>query len=241
MRNLRAELRDWSEGAPMEWRPAPGDILVGFLRAAASTDSHGTPGGSVIIDEERTRAAVLVSLQSPELAGLFGLHNPRAGDKIGIRCVGSDQDGTAHFTMVIDREARIETAPPGDAEPPAVQDCASATPEERSFIERMLAQSEPKPEAHTPTPAGPSHLAGLIQRREDELAQQPQTLARMERLFRQPEPDPPAAAQPEAVSEPTAKRPGRTLRLVLILVLLAAGACTVLALLGLTPGAVGAH
>lgn len=181
MRDLRAELRVWNEGVPVEWKPVEGDILVGFVRDHPPIDPTSAGGSTVVVEEERTGVPVLVSLDSPQLAVLFEIHNPRSNDRVGIKCTGCDSDGNGRFIMVIDRESR----PTDQINESLDDDCCATTPEERDFIEQMLSDetSMEIPE-DCPAAEGPK-IIGVIRREEENLARQTVALQRLEAVISQ--------------------------------------------------------
>ena len=187
MRDLRAELRDCDDIAPVEWKPAEADILVGFVRDASSFGAIKVESNTVIVEEERTGMPVLVSLDSPQLAALFELHNPHGNDRIGIKCVGHDSTGAARFTMLVDRESpRQGQADHEEAcgdKSKANDDCCAATLEEREHIERMLSAQTSTRESNGSADAPSARIEGTIRREEEELARQTRYLERLEALI----------------------------------------------------------
>lgn len=151
MRDLRAELKDWTDGTPIEWQPSDGDILVGFLRERL-TDASGAE--CIVVEEERTGIPVALSLDSPMLRSLLEIHNPRGSERIGIKCIGLDADGTRRFVMVLDRWATNE----GEAETDE-DETGGASAEERDYIEQMM-QGGGLPNENSPATKSPP-VSGL--------------------------------------------------------------------------------
>lgn len=182
MRDLRAELRNWDDSAPIEWKPVKGDILVGFVREPAGFDASGAVTSPVVVEEERTGIPFLLQLDSPQLAVLFELHNPRPTDRIGIKCTGEEPEGSTRFIMMIDRDSRSVSAGT-----PASQDDAysGATPEERSFIEQMLSDETSSDDSYEcPADEGP-HIMGVLSREQKCLDRQTKSLERLEAIISQ--------------------------------------------------------
>ncbi len=139
-----------------------GDILVGFLERPYSFEADEQIE-SVVLKEERSGTMISVSLTSPQLSALFELHNPRKQERIGIKCVGKDPDGTNRFIMIIDRE-------------PVNTD----TPQESVTAEQTLyADGEEEPSSDCPAAEGP-RIMGVLQQQEDELKKQESALKRLE-------------------------------------------------------------
>jgi len=188
LRDLRAELRQNDECIPVEWKPVNGDILVGFVRET-TTDAADARQDAVVVEEERTGLPVLVSVDSPYLAALFELHKPRSSDKIGIKYSGVGSTGVDRFIMVIDRQ---DQAPKRSGKQRAAthalsaetDDCSTATPEERDYISRMLADSSSTPsERNDQSPEDP--IKGLLHWQEEEIGRQAKALERLEALVGQ--------------------------------------------------------
>jgi hypothetical protein len=202
MRDLRVELQHQDDNGPVVWKPARGDILVGTVRDASSIQGPDT-SNTVVVVEERTGVPVLVSLDSPRLAAHFELHKPQPNERIGIKCSGEDQ-----FIVVIDRDPEpITTAVADspsqqvpDAQSPSSDDCATATPEERNFIEKIFLDGSPvsEPEWDDQHDDSPAHIQGTIGRSVEELDRQTKTLERLEALIIQSLPQPSAPVKPPA-------------------------------------------
>jgi len=189
MRDLRAELRAWDDNTPVEWEPAEGDILVGYLREPLIPEGNEVRGDAVVIDEEKTGIGVRVTLDPPVLAGLFELYNPRCHEKIGIRFTGFCPDGVKRFVMVIDRERsrerdaaaeRSQETPDGNCQDE--DHLSGATPEEREFIERMLSAESPDAAQGSIRP-DESRIRGMIARQQEEFSRRSTTLGQFETMI----------------------------------------------------------
>ena len=200
MRDLRLELKNWDANTPIDWKPVDGDILVGFVRETAPLDTGKEGDASVIIEEERTCTNILVQIDSPQLSALFELHNPRANDKVGIKYIGYDENGTKRYAMLIDRDIPISPAQIDDEEPNEISEDISdnnidVTSEERDFIQLMIADDNIEDEK-TEEPDEPVeivetpeihniNLKGIINRHQDELSRQTKTLEHLEAMILQ--------------------------------------------------------
>ncbi|OFX16849.1 MAG: hypothetical protein A2Z18_09945 [Armatimonadetes bacterium RBG_16_58_9] len=117
MRNLRAELDNWSHDARTEWNPGPGDVLVGVVENYSSHQSGRDTAEAVTVHEEETGALVLVNLGAPELANLFRLQRPRVGERIGLKCAGKHPRGSdERFLLMVDRGQTDDESDPSGAQ-----------------------------------------------------------------------------------------------------------------------------
>jgi hypothetical protein len=135
-----------------------------------------------VVEEERTGTPLLLKLDSPQLAVLFELHNPRPNDRIGIKCTGQDPDGSGRFIMMVERDSRSQQQHL-DTEDHTEDYYAGACPEERAFIEQMLTDELPSDDSHEcPADEGP-HIMGVLNREEECLSRQSKSLERLEALI----------------------------------------------------------
>jgi hypothetical protein len=208
MRDIRAELQNRDDSVPVEWEPAEGDILVGFVRDASSVDSIDAGANVVVVEEERTGTPVLVSLASPHLAALFELHNPRGSDRIGIKCAGYDSSGVRRFTMLIDRgespRSHVDKSSPRESEkaPESGDKNCGATPEERAFIENMFSQTM-TPECADSVRVPEESPDSVFHRQEEVLARQTRAIERLESLVSRALPLDDSSPAPSAVDANT--------------------------------------
>lgn len=182
MRNLRAELREWNDDAPIPWIPSDGDILVGYIRKPASFDSDGHGVNDVIIEEERTGIQMSVDLAFDQLAALFELHNPRLHERIGIKCLGRNEQGQIRFVLIIDRNnpAGLNMEISSSAVEIDDMECQT-TAEERDFITEMLSEDNPEV-SDSFEECSERRIIGLIERNQNELENDRKALKHLETL-----------------------------------------------------------
>jgi hypothetical protein len=141
---------------------------------------------SIIVQEEDTGLLVAVMLDSPDLAKLVKLQRPRIEERIGIKCTSSHLDSGQHFVLMVDRSAP-------DQEIKCVQedgcydeceDVTGATDEERFFIEQALQQDDCNPDAKPTTILNiDSPLREIIDRQDEQIAQQTENVRELERII----------------------------------------------------------
>jgi hypothetical protein len=112
VRNLSQELVDW-QGWPEAWRPKPGEVLIGVIE---SYDIGHTPYGpvrTVIATEEKTGEKVSLWLSSTVLLEQFKRHQPKPGERFGLKYLGKDAEKGYHrYRLIIDRPAVVEDFSP---------------------------------------------------------------------------------------------------------------------------------
>jgi hypothetical protein len=88
-RDLAKELDAW-KGYPPAWRPQTGEILVGRLvDVSIAPNSYGGSTRVVTIEREDEAGRVAVWLGNVGLLGLFQREQPRIGDRLGLRFLGT--------------------------------------------------------------------------------------------------------------------------------------------------------
>jgi hypothetical protein len=211
LRDIHAELEQWDYDAPTAWEPLSGDILIGVVKGCASR-GHQNAVESLTVQEEETGLLVAVLLDSPDLVNLVKLQRPHAGERIGIKCMSSQADGSRCFVLMVDRSER-EAQPQCDqtpAEAPEAaeeydetENVAGATDEERSFIEQALLQddftSDPK---LTSPPESDATLREIIRRQDEQIARQAENVRELERMLASAIPLIGNAPEPEAFVYP---------------------------------------
>lgn len=112
MRNLHHELETW-DGYPDAWRPEPGEILVGVVVEYDQGHTAYGPVRTVIIAGEDGRR-VSLWLSSTVLLQLFQRHQPKPGERIGLKYLGKDPDKGYHrYRLLVDRPVTLELSPLG--------------------------------------------------------------------------------------------------------------------------------
>jgi hypothetical protein len=110
----RHDERPHGDNWPPAWRPQPGEVLVGVVDRYAI--GH-TPDGlirTVIVTEELTGVRVRLWLSSTILLSLFAQHQPRPGERIGVRYCWRDLDNGYHrWMLVVDRPEVVDFSPLG--------------------------------------------------------------------------------------------------------------------------------
>ena len=212
MRNLRAELQYRVDNEPVVWKPCCGDILVGVVCDADEIPASD-PSVLLAVREERTGVPVLVVSDSLQLAALLELHKPQPADRIGIKCAGPATTGEQHFIMVVDRANESDVTPPelatqqaSNAASSTPQDCDTATPQEREFIENTFAAYGYSNQEHCDKRNAPAFsIQGMISQGVEELDGQERALERLESLIVPPSPAPDAAQETEICPEPASQ------------------------------------
>lgn len=107
-RDLRRELEEIEDEYPPAWHPEPGEILVGRI---VRYDEGRTPYGqvrTVIVQDEETGERVSIWLSNTVLKNEFDRLSPAAGERIGIRYVGKDDQRSYHkYKVRLDRDAHV--------------------------------------------------------------------------------------------------------------------------------------
>lgn len=101
-------------GWPPAWHPQPGEVLAGVIdRYAIGHTPHGSVR-TVIVSEEPTGEQVSLWLSSTTLLSLFAQHQPKPGERIGVRYRWSDPDkGYARWMLSVDRLGALDFSPLG--------------------------------------------------------------------------------------------------------------------------------
>jgi hypothetical protein len=107
-RDLERELREWDGTWPECWKPKPGDILVGTVERYSTGQTMYGPCRTVILrrdDGER----VSLWLSSKVLLSQFEQHQPRVGERVGVRYHGKHPErGYKRFSLLVDRDQPAE-------------------------------------------------------------------------------------------------------------------------------------
>jgi len=193
LRNIHAELENWDQNAPIEWKPSTGDILIGVV-TGCPTRGPGLAVESVTIQQEQTDILVAVSLDSPHLANLFKLQRPHPGERIGIKCLEAHPDSNeSRFVLMVDRAEvdgpadEYQPLPLDESEDP---DSAVMTEQERLFIEEALidrSDDASDPPDNDPEPALESAYAlrTIMRHQQEEIARQVESLRGLESMLAQ--------------------------------------------------------
>ena len=106
--------RPHGDNWPPAWRPQPGEVLVGVIDRYAMGHTPDGPIRTVIVTEEPTGVRVRLWLSSMILLSLFAQHQPRPGERIGVRYRWRDLDNSYHrWMLVVDRPEILDFSPLG--------------------------------------------------------------------------------------------------------------------------------
>jgi hypothetical protein len=104
-RDLRRRIRDMDEHPTTNWRPAPGDVLVGLLVDVDMRTTKYGPAPVLTIRDEDSGQYVDVWALHTVLRNELVKRAPRPGEKLAIRRLEDSDNGYKRYKVLVDREA----------------------------------------------------------------------------------------------------------------------------------------
>jgi len=103
MRDLRAELDQFTGVYPQAWTPSEGDVLIGTVKCYGQGQNQYGPVRICTVEQEEG-GLVSVWLSSTVLLSLFRQQKPKVGERIGIKYAGKHPEkGYKMYTLIVDR------------------------------------------------------------------------------------------------------------------------------------------